>query len=164
MQHIILNKTTGEIVHINGSRKDLSDKEAYFNYDPKKHIHARGPKPLPEFWKNEAGVIREKTLTEKVDDGDVILAEGFTLEDNKIRPMTDAERLTAGLISQAEYDEIKWTEIRAKRNGLLRESDWTQIEDCTVDKQTWKDYRKLLRDLPATYTDWNNVVWPTEPI
>lgn len=40
--------------------------------------------------------------------------------------------------------------IRIKRNELLLNSDWTQIPDVELtNKNEWKTYRKLLRDLPA---------------
>ena len=45
-------------------------------------------------------------------------------------------------------------EIRAKRNVLLQESDWTQIPDSPltqVKKDEWKLYRQKLRDMPQDY-------------
>ena len=114
MQHVIIDKTdTTKIIlnesgkpQINGSRKELTDKEAYFNFDDTKHIHARGPKPLPEHWILEDGIIREKKLSEKISDRIVIVDEGYILDVEEIRPMTNEEKLTAGLMTQEEYDDI----------------------------------------------------------
>jgi hypothetical protein len=39
--------------------------------------------------------------------------------------------------------------VRAKRNQLLTDSDWTQLSDSPVDKTAWATYRQQLRDLPA---------------
>jgi len=56
--------------------------------------------------------------------------------------------------------------LRAKRNALLMESDWTQVEDSPLPeekKMAWKNYRQELRDL----TDLENaavLVWPTPPL
>jgi len=129
MQHIIIDKSDNTkiilndfgIPQINASRKELTDKEAYFNFDSKKHIHARGPKPLPEHWILEGAVIREKTLAEKVNDDIITVDKGFILDGDEIRSMTDAEKLTAGLITQIEHDEIiKTNLINAKVSELMQ--------------------------------------------
>ena len=59
--------------------------------------------------------------------------------------------------------------LRNKRNELLRQSDWTQVNDSPLSdskKQEWATYRQSLRDLPATYQSVNNiadVIFPTIP-
>ena len=58
---------------------------------------------------------------------------------------------------------IVWGRIREQRNKLLSESDWTQIPDCTVNKQAWLDYRNALRNLPQNFNSPYNVVWPSKP-
>lgn len=45
--------------------------------------------------------------------------------------------------------------IREARNNALKDTDWTQIPDSTVDKQAWADYRQALRDLPSLVTEEN---------
>lgn len=30
-------------------------------------------------------------------------------------------------------------------------------------KQDWRDYRDAIRDIPTTYEDPDDVVWPTKP-
>ena len=50
--------------------------------------------------------------------------------------------------------------LRNKRNALLKESDWTQLNDCPLSdtkKAEWQTYRQALRDLPASYQDTNNI-------
>ena len=54
-------------------------------------------------------------------------------------------------------------EIRQQRNQLLTASDWTQIPDCTVDKQAWATYRQALRDITNQSGFPTDVVWPTKP-
>ena len=52
--------------------------------------------------------------------------------------------------------------IRAKRNQLLRDTDWQGMSDVTMsDAQT--AYRKKLRDLPATNADPTKIVFPDAP-
>jgi len=64
-------------------------------------------------------------------------------------------------------EELKaYSILRNERNGLLSQSDWTQLADApltTEAKQAWADYRQQLRDLPET-VDINNIVYPEPPI
>lgn len=56
--------------------------------------------------------------------------------------------------------------LRTKRNALLVESDWTQVEDSPLpeeQKSAWKNYRQELRDL-TDLEDTTTIVWPVKPI
>ena len=57
----------------------------------------------------------------------------------------------------------KAAEVRETRNEKLKESDWTQISDCTVDKTAWGAYRQALRDVPAQAGFPSNIQWPVPP-
>lgn len=53
--------------------------------------------------------------------------------------------------------------IRKTRNGLLSQSDWTQVLDSPVDRAAWASYRQALRDLPQQ-ADFPSVInWPVAP-
>jgi hypothetical protein len=57
------------------------------------------------------------------------------------------------------------SQIRAKRNQLLSECDWTQLPDISLteeQKTSWKQYRQALRDMPTT-CDVQNPIYPTKP-
>ena len=56
-----------------------------------------------------------------------------------------------------------WEAIRQKRDQLIRDSDWTMTPGATVDQAQWTAYRQVLRDLPQTYENAEDVVWPTVP-
>ena len=59
-----------------------------------------------------------------------------------------------------------WSIVRGKRDGLLRKSDWTAVTDTVLgeaDQTDWGDYRQALRDVPQTYDDAGDVVWPDAP-
>lgn len=58
---------------------------------------------------------------------------------------------------------VTWEQIRAKRDQLIRESDWTMIQGATVDQRSWSAYRQVLRDLPQTYPTPESVIWPEPP-
>jgi len=57
--------------------------------------------------------------------------------------------------------ETLMAEIRAKRNQLLVDTDWTALVDSTLTDEM-KTYRQTLRDLPET-VDVNNPVYPENP-
>lgn len=67
----------------------------------------------------------------------------------------------------AAYNAAKDAEraryVRQTRNQKLRDSDWTQITDATVDKTAWAVYRMMLRDIPEQNGFPNNIVWPDAP-
>ena len=58
-----------------------------------------------------------------------------------------------------------WADVIIKRNGLLVESDWTQLRDVSLgDNPEWVSYRQQLRDIPQTYaSDPRLIVWPVKP-
>jgi hypothetical protein len=60
-------------------------------------------------------------------------------------------------------DEMLVKILRWRRNGLLIDSDWTQIPDSPVDKQAWLEYRQQLRDLLSQNPDPRLIVFPNRP-
>ena len=58
-----------------------------------------------------------------------------------------------------------WEQIRAQRNALLKDSDWSVASDATPkpSKEAWLTYRQALRDLPSTFSTPEEVVWPEKP-
>ena len=62
-------------------------------------------------------------------------------------------------------DALTWDDIRATRDEILRDTDWTMITGATVDQAQWAAYRQNIRDIPQTYKDKtpDDVVWPTQP-
>lgn len=68
---------------------------------------------------------------------------------------------------EPEPVESQIVSIRKKRNKLLKDSDWTQMNDCPLSeekRQEWIAYRQALRDITDTFKgNLNNIVWPTKP-
>jgi hypothetical protein len=76
-----------------------------------------------------------------------------------VRDKTDQELLT--------QTDNQWNIIRAKRNQLLQESDWTQMLDVVAYasfdfKDNWRVYRQALRDI-TLQSDPFNITWPVKP-
>ena len=64
-----------------------------------------------------------------------------------------------------EYDDNAAAQVRAERNALLAESDWTQIADAPVDAAVWATYRQALRDITshANFPHLDEADWPVKP-
>lgn len=55
-------------------------------------------------------------------------------------------------------------DARAKRDALLRSSDWTQIPDVPeATRAKWTAYRQALRDITAQPAFPATIAWPTPP-
>lgn len=69
-----------------------------------------------------------------------------------------------GIYDEANIpDEWLLERLRIQRDKLLVESDWTQVADAPVDKQTWAEYRQQLRDFPTNWTPSDTVEFPNTP-
>lgn len=56
--------------------------------------------------------------------------------------------------------------MRANRDQLLMNSDWTQMADSPLSdskKQEWATYRQQLRDFPASWTPADTADFPDPP-
>lgn len=69
--------------------------------------------------------------------------------------------LDADGIAAKDAEQAK--SVRATRNSLIAECDWTQVEDSPVDKLAWATYRQALRDLTLQAGFPFDVTYPTKP-
>jgi hypothetical protein len=56
--------------------------------------------------------------------------------------------------------------VRQERDRRLAECDWTQVADVPLteeEKNEWRTYRQILRDLPSTIVGVSFVNWPLKP-
>ncbi len=66
----------------------------------------------------------------------------------------------------APEPEIALALVRARRDQLLRDSDYTQLPDAAMDadlRARWAEYRQALRDLPLLIADGAPADWPVPP-
>jgi hypothetical protein len=81
---------------------------------------------------------------------------------------TDAEgNVTTAAQNEAAYKAAKDAEqaksVRTTRTVMLKDSDWTQLADSTVDKAAWATYRAALRDVPTQAGFPWTITWPDTP-
>ncbi|WP_197062260.1 tail fiber assembly protein [Shewanella sp. ZOR0012] len=70
------------------------------------------------------------------------------------------------IIPLEELIKMTWFSVRAKRDKMISETDWTQMSDSplSVDKiEEFKVYRQALRDLPQSTDNPDEIVWPVKP-
>lgn len=67
---------------------------------------------------------------------------------------------------QTKYDELIAAEplnlLREQRDRLLAKTDWWASSDLTMTTEQ-SNYRQALRDITNTYSNLDDVVWPTKP-
>lgn len=68
-----------------------------------------------------------------------------------------------GSVFEKPVSVVTAEEVRAKRNQLLAESDWTQVADAPVDQTAWATYRQELRDITEQSGFPTDVIWPVAP-
>jgi len=85
-------------------------------------------------------------------------------DESNADPKPDAATLDAAW--PAVRDARAWAQVRAERDRLLADCDWTQMPDAPLTasvKQAWADYRQTLRDIPQEQDDPDSIVWPETP-
>ena len=113
-----------------------------------------------------------------LDTGEIEYSTSTVAEINEVG-LTEGQGIIEGSYQPNEYrivdgEAVVRTDnvleiLRNKRNELLKESDWTQVNDCPLSdskKQEWATYRQSLRDLPSTNQSVNNiadVIFPSMP-
>lgn len=65
--------------------------------------------------------------------------------------------------ASAEEARQQAADVRAQRNQMLSDCDWTQVADSPVDKTAWVTYRQALRDITSQAGFPWNVAWPSKP-
>jgi len=90
-------------------------------------------------------------------------------------PLDPANRYYAEIMRQVEAGELTIepdpgptteqlaAQVRAERDRLLADSDWTQVPDAPVDQAAWATYRQALRDVPQQAGFPDDINWPTTP-
>lgn len=70
------------------------------------------------------------------------------------------------LPSPEEIEEQKAAQIRATRDALIAETDWTQLLDSPISDESREQvrvYRQALRDVPQQESFPDEVTWPEKP-
>ncbi len=104
-------------------------------------------------------IIDGNNVVSNVAIGDSALADNWIASDTALINDVYAD----GVFSTPEPDaDAQWAIVRAERNNLLADCDWTQLPDASADAAAWAVYRQALRDI-TSQTNPFNIVWPVSP-
>ena len=118
------------------------------SYDPRVQTLVRGT-PTRE-------VIRMKTEADCTDPD-----TGEVDTDQVGQPLYGSEWEVTYTVQNMEQATAE-VNVRAKRDGLLQETDWMALSDVTM-SDSITAYRQALRDIPSQAGFPFNVTWPTKP-
>lgn len=131
----------------------------------------QAPQPLPHeiFWVEDWGQTTFRTGVDSFSKEEIEKA-GYTgpysipnFDEEYQTVDWDSEKLEY-VVNNISGDEL-WSKIRHRRNQLLFDSDWTMAADAPRDLnfREWEMYRQRLRDLPTTFENPQDVIWPISP-
>ena len=67
-------------------------------------------------------------------------------------------------IDAYDFVYMTWDEVKRNRDDILLKTDWRDLPSYPgADQAAWRTYRQELRDLPQTYAEVGDIVFPTEP-
>ena len=105
--------------------------------------------------------------------GNGIPADAVEISDETYRSLFAQQAEGKQIVSDADGYPIAitppiitptWEQIKAQRDKLLQQCDWTVLPDSPVSNQSvWLTYRQALRDIPQDFATPEEVVWPTTP-
>jgi hypothetical protein len=91
----------------------------------------------------------------------IAFRDGVAQVDGKWFTKYSVSDLDADGIAAKDAEQAK--SVRAERNRLIAECDWTQVEDSPADKAAWATYRQALRDITLQAGFPFDVTYPTKP-
>jgi len=113
--------------------------------------------------KNSDGEVKFVTKNYDLSEGNIVVDIPFDEENTDYQEYLEWAKTNTAVA--ADEDTLTWDSIRATRDKILRDTDWTMTTGATVDQAQWAAYRQVIRDIPQTYKDKtpDDVVWPTQP-
>jgi hypothetical protein len=128
-------------------------------WDADNYCYARAltPEQVEHFGVHKKQIVTppyHDPATQSLEEGPAVLVDGVWTQNYLVSEL-DADASAAKVSAQ-------WNVIRAERNKLLVESDWTQLPDASADAPAWATYRQALRDI-TTQVNPFAIVWPESP-
>ena len=110
-------------------------------------------------WYETSGVVEYKDGTPNLEITDITPYQYLVVAHTDYRNLLEAKE-----IEEEEAYLVGFGTLRARRDRLLSESDYTMLPDYTgTDVAEWVTYRQALRDLPDGYVPVKNATYPVKP-
>ena len=137
----------------------------------------RANQELPNVWKNVSNfyLLPESMLKTygwlplviENENKPVFVSSSYIIEENVVREVIVTRDKTLEEIEEdaAKELEMQWHQVKSNRDELLKNSDILVLIDrweplSTARKEEIINYRQALRDIPQTFQDPTQVVWP----
>lgn len=143
----------------------MADPNALYSYQ------GQEPQPLPHeiSWVEEWGQTTFRTGVDNFTDEELAKA-GYAGPYEVPEYNSEYQRLywnseNLEYVVEDISDEELWSKVRAERNRLLTECDWTMVADApqTLNFHEWEMYRQRLRDITSFFDNPKDVIWPNSP-
>lgn len=106
-------------------------------------------------------------LTVENENKPVFVSSSYIIEEDRVREVVITRDKTPEEIEEDENKELEmqWYQVRSQRDEMLKQSDLLVLIDrweslSTERKEEIRNYRQALRDIPETFQDPTQVVWP----
>lgn len=137
----------------------------------------RANQELPNVWKNVSNFYLLPESMLKIygwlplvienENKPVFVSSSYIIEENVVREVIVTRDKTVEEIEEeaAKELEMQWYQVRSQRDEMLKQSDLLVLIDkweplSTERKEEIRNYRQALRDIPETFQDPTQVVWP----
>jgi hypothetical protein len=141
MKQLLINKNSGQIIEIFSEHSIITETEYLFT-DGKLTVYKTDYNTMTKI---DLEIV-------KFEEGEHYIEKyNYALINNDIVPFN--------------LHDYKIKLIRKERDTLLKESDWTQVNDAPFtfeEKEQWKQYRQSLRDFPL-YCNVDDPTYPKKP-
>lgn len=90
----------------------------------------------------------------------------FITDFTNYQNIVDSYNLEKARLQDEEANKVVgFSELRERRNALLKDSDYSMLSDFTgANHSEWVNYRQQLRDITIDYVPVNNPIFPTKPL
>jgi hypothetical protein len=108
------------------------------------------------------GIYDIDSIENWVDHGDLILSPR---QDGQVGWILESDQSWTN--PQQPSEQELWIHMKDIRNRMLSQTDKYMTSDFPLtdeQRQSWRDYRQALRDLPDNIDDINNINWPQRPV
>lgn len=111
-----------------------------------------------------SGQVADNDLASQRGDGELLFEGTWPLGCDRINMETKEPMLK--IVTDEESRNELARAVKARRNDLLRLSDWTQLADVSLTGDqiaSWTVYRQALRDISLQVGYPESIVWPLPP-
>lgn len=132
---------------------------------------------LPKVWKNVSGfdnlpdsilkIYGWLPFVQETEGKQIFVSSSYIIEENLVKEIIITRDKNEQELEKEQEEQLqnKWFEIRSQRDELLKASDlfvlidrWENLSDER--KEEIRTYRQALRDIPSSFNNPYEIIWP----